>query len=63
MLVHDWMLEALLLQKDVLGCGRERGFDAPGCKRGCDMEGPCGEGIRSLPRLLPHRHLCGHLHP
>ena len=40
MLVLDWMIEAPLLQKDVVGCARGRGLDAPGCRGGCDMEGP-----------------------
>ena len=61
MLVRDWMLEAPL--KDVVGCGRERGLDAPGCRCGCDMEGPGDDGIRGLPRLSPHRRLCGRLNP
>ena len=40
MLVSDWMLEAPQPQKDVVGCRRGRGFDAPGCRCGCDIEGP-----------------------
>ena len=63
MLMRDWMLEAPLLQKGVVGCGRERGFDAPGCRCGCDMACPRDDGMRSLPRLSPHRHLCKHRRP
>ena len=39
MLVSDWMLEAPQPQKDAVGCRRGRGFDAPGCRCGCDIEG------------------------
>ena len=65
MLVRDDVLEAPLPQNDVVGCGRERerGLDAPGRRSGCDMEGPGDDGMCGLPRLSPHRRLCGRLRP
>jgi hypothetical protein len=63
MLVCDWMLEAPLPQKDVIRCGRGRGFDAPGLQMRVRHRGSGDDGVHGLRGLSPHRHLCGCLCP
>ena len=55
-----------------IGCLRRRrsrrtwssvSLDALECRCGRDMENPGDDGMRGLPRLSPHRRLCGRLRP